>query len=88
MDYSCALNVSFPWCTVVADIYKSIFKIIPLVNTLIRWPASIRYTVVLRQSVPKGVNVKTFVVSKHHLFVQACFECNFRTNCIRHVMIT
>ena len=56
---------------------KKIFKVIPLVNELIRRTASIIYTVVLRQSVPKGVNIKTFVVSKHSFFVQTCFVCNF-----------
>ena len=52
MAYFDVLNVSSPWCTTVANIYKNIFKVIPLVNELIRRPASIRYTVVLRQSVP------------------------------------
>ena len=53
-----------------ANIYKNIFKIISLVNKLIRWPASI---VVLRQSVPKAVNVQTFVVIIRNIF---CF-CRF-----------
>ena len=77
MAYFDVLNLSSPWGTTVA-IYKNIFKkVIPLVNELIRRPASIRYTVVLRLSVPGGVNIKTFVVSKHNFFVQTCFVCNF-----------
>ena len=66
MTYFDVLNVLSPWVHVtVANIYKNIFKVIPLVNELIRRPASIRYTVVLRQGVPEGVNITTFVVSKH-----------------------
>ena len=48
-----------------------------LVNELIRRPASVRYTVVLRQSVPEGVNIKMFVVPKHNLFVQTFCVYNF-----------
>ena len=79
-------------CATVANIYKkNIFKVIPLINKLIRRPASIIYTVVLRKSVPEGLNIKTPVVSKNNFFVQTCFVSDFFSklymSCNDHLVI-